>query len=205
MQQLVSESTIVEFSYRSPHADEPPDAYLLRFRGRGLQRDDSHNRIAVRETHEVSVELGAGYPRQMPALAWRSPVFHPNISGSGIVCLGGYASHWVPSLTLPELCRMLWDMVRYANYDVESPYNREAAVWARNQRDVSFPLDVRPLRDKLLTAKKPSFPSRPVTYDAEVVFLESQRPPRGTSQVVEAQVVEAEVAARPDPDILFID
>jgi hypothetical protein len=204
MQQLVSESTIIEFSYRSPHPDEPADAYLLRFRGRGLQRDESQNRITLRESHEISVELGAGYPRQMPALAWRSPVFHPNISGSGIVCLGGYASHWVPSLTLPELCRMLWDMIRYANYDVESPYNREAAVWARNQRDVPFPLDARPLRDKLLEAPKPWNASRPPVHDPEVVFLESQRHSRGVA-VVEAQVVEADMSARPDPDILFID
>ena len=28
---------------------------------------------------------------------------------------------------------MLWDMIRYENYDETSPYNREAAAWAKHQ------------------------------------------------------------------------
>ena len=39
----------------------------------------------------------------------------------------------MPSLALDELCAMLWDMIRYENYDETSPYNREAAAWAKNQ------------------------------------------------------------------------
>ena len=66
----------------------------------------------------------------MPELAWKSPIFHPNISASGVVCLGGYGTYWVPSLALDELCSMLWDMIRYENFDETSPYNREAAAWA---------------------------------------------------------------------------
>jgi hypothetical protein len=64
------------------------------------------------------------------------------------VCLGGYSTHWVPSLQLDQLCIMLWDMIRYVNYDVQSPYNREAAAWVREQREWSFPLDPRHLRDR---------------------------------------------------------
>ena len=64
-----------------------------------------------------------------------------------MVCLGGYGTHWVPSLHLDELCGMLWDMARYHNYDIRSPYNREAALWAANQSTFLFPLDPRPLRD----------------------------------------------------------
>jgi hypothetical protein len=42
---------------------------------------------------------------------------------------------------------MLWDMARYHNYDIRSPYNREAALWVANQTNFRFPMDERPLRD----------------------------------------------------------
>ena len=83
----------------------------------------------------------------MPELRWLTPIYHPNISEIGMVCLGGYGTHWVPSLNLDELCGMLWDMARYHNYDIRSPYNREAALWVANQTAFRFPLDARPLRD----------------------------------------------------------
>jgi hypothetical protein len=77
-----------------------------------------------------------------------TPIFHPNISEIGMVCLGGYGTHWAPSVQLDDLCVMLWDMARYHNYDIRSPYNREAALWVASQTSFRFPLDDRPLRDK---------------------------------------------------------
>jgi hypothetical protein len=85
----------------------------------------------------------------VPNLAWQTPIFHPNISNNGVVCLGGYGTHWVPSLTLSEMCTMLWDMIRFKNFDTESPYNREAALWAKNQQEFEFPIDPRSVRDRI--------------------------------------------------------
>jgi hypothetical protein len=48
---------------------------------------------------------------------------------------------------LDELCNMLWDMARYHNYDIRSPYNRDAALWVASQTKFLFPTDPRPLRD----------------------------------------------------------
>jgi hypothetical protein len=42
---------------------------------------------------------------------------------------------------------MLWDMLRYHNYDIRSPYNRDAALWVAQQQSFRFPTDDRPLRD----------------------------------------------------------
>ena len=70
------------------------------------------------------------------------------------MCLGGYGTHWVPSLSLDELCEMLWDMIRYRNYDVDSPYNREAALWAKTQTQHFLPVDDRPIRDRRVAARK---------------------------------------------------
>jgi hypothetical protein len=85
----------------------------------------------------------------MPELVWKTPIFHPNISSSGVVCLGGYGTYWVPSVTLDELCTMLWDMIRYKNFDPESPYNRQAALWAKQHSASRFPVDPRPIRNKV--------------------------------------------------------
>ena len=144
LQTLAEESTI--FSFHG-HGD-PPELYVVRFAGRGLWKPEGNYDVRFHDSHEVHIRLGAAYPRMMPELAWKSPIFHPNISSSGIVCLGGYGTYWVPSLALDELCCMLWDMIRYENYDETSPYNREAAAWIKNQIHYRLPLDPRPLRDR---------------------------------------------------------
>jgi hypothetical protein len=142
MERLMEESSVLHFrSYGTPST-----RYIIEFRGHGLSRE--RGKVGVRDQHEVEVKLGASYPRTMPELRWLTPIYHPNISEIGLVCLGGYGTHWVPSLHLDELCVMLWDMVRYHNYDIRSPYNREAALWAANQATFGFPIDSRPLRDK---------------------------------------------------------
>ncbi len=142
LEALREESSV--FQFRS--AGNPPQQYLLGFRGKSLAREKG--KVVVRDFHEVEIKLGASYPRTMPELRWLTPIYHPNISEIGMVCLGAYGTHWVPSLSMDELCVMLWDMARYQNYDIRSPYNREAALWAANQSALKFPIDGRALRDK---------------------------------------------------------
>lgn len=191
---LKAESSILDFVGQG----DPPESYLIRFHGKGFWRPAESQNIFIREHHEMTVNLGASYPRMMPELSWKTPIFHPNISGSGVVCLGGYGTHWVPSVNIDELCTMLWDMIRYANYDVDSPYNREAAAWAKTQSDFQLPIDPRPLRDKRAgmapsdSEWKPPIASVPQPAFADVTFFEAT--------VVEAEVIEPE-----DPDILFIE
>ena len=142
--ELRDESTILDFIT----SGSPPQKYRLTFNGTGIWRD-SNSRIQVSNHHECLIEFGAAYPRLVPNLAWQTPIFHPNISNNGVVCLGGYGTHWVPSLTLSELCGMLWDMIRFKNFDTESPYNREAALWVKRQQSFVLPIDNRSIRDKI--------------------------------------------------------
>jgi hypothetical protein len=185
LESLRAESTIVEFKA----SGNPPSEYLVRFLGNGLARAPDFIRVEVRDVHSVAIRLGASYPRVMPELQWLTPIFHPNISASGAVCLGGYGTYWVPSLNLDELCEMLWDMIRYANYDVTSPYNREAAEWARSQRQYRFPIDPRPIRDKL--AEAPPGPEPAAAQ--EVLFLDGNEP------------IAAELVEPKPPDIMIIE
>lgn len=206
MQELASASSILFFSYRSPSADLPPDIYNLRFVGTGLERAGGQ-RILKRLEHHVTVTLGAAYPRMIPELHWRTPIFHPNISASGVVCLGGYSTHWAPSLKLDQLCVMLWDMIRYANFDVDSPYNRDAAGWARVQQDLPLPLDGRPLRDlqpDVAPARAEARSGARRAADVEFVARSTGAAARSPVDTVAPEIVEAEVV-HTEPDILFID
>ena len=141
LERLRSESSVFRFTSQG----DPPQHYRILFQGRGLWRD--RGKVRVLEKHHVEIKLGSSYPRTIPEIRWLTPVYHPNISEIGMVCLGGYGTHWVPSVQLDELCTMLWDMVRYHNYDIRSPYNRDAALWVAQQQTIRFPTDERPLRD----------------------------------------------------------
>lgn len=145
IQKLQSESSILDFVA----IGALPESYTLIFRGLGVWKPESHPDVLTRDEHQVVVRFNASYPRMMPELVWKTPIFHPNISSSGVVCLGGYGTYWVPSVTLDELCTMLWDMIRYKNFDPESPYNRQAALWAKQHSSSRFPIDPRPIRNKV--------------------------------------------------------
>jgi len=151
VEELNAESSIFSFNATG----DPPTRYRLLFEGPGICRGGD-GKIQIVDKHEVIVELGAAYPRMVPNLLWQTPIFHPNISNNGVVCLGGYGTHWVPSLTLDEMSTMLWDMIRYKNFDIQSPYNRDAALWARDQRLHEFPLDDRDIRDLVNKPRQPS-------------------------------------------------
>lgn len=203
MERLREESSIIDYTAWG----NPFDRYLVRFQGQGFYRPEGTLQTQIREHHEVAIELGASYPRMMPELRWKTPIFQPNISAGGVVCLGGYGTYWVPSLNLDELCEMLWDMIRYKNFDVESPYNRDAALWARQQRDYRLPIDQRPIRDRL--AEKESS----TRVDCPPVVVPAT--PRGSAprssmndgiMIIDAEVVEESGTQQVvDDDILFID
>jgi len=197
MQALQHESSILAFETRDP-TTYAPDSYFIRFRGQGAWKPHGSTDVLLRDQHEVVIRLGANYPRMMPELSWKSPIFHPNISSSGFVCLGGYGTFWAPSLNLDELCVMLWDMVRYENYDVNSPYNRDAAMWAKTQQTHVLPLDPRPLRDLKAGIPRQTVELPPIAAPApklapqpDIVFLDD--------------VIDAELVGPAEADVLIIE
>lgn len=145
MKQLKEQSTILDYQAFG----DPPERYLITLRGKGLMRKSEAEPVELAEVHRVEIRLGIDYPRSRPDLQWLTQIFHPNISAVGAVCLGGYSTNWTPSLGLDELCTMLWDMVRYANFDPKSAYNYAAGRWCETQSQWTFPVDHRPIRDKL--------------------------------------------------------
>ena len=155
--QLRDDSKILSFEC----SGTPPQKYELHFQGAGFYRNETSGNIEVCNSHRVTVNLVASYPRMMPGLVWQTPIFHPNISTNGVVCMGGYGSNWVPSLTLDEMITMLWHMIRYKNFDSDSPYNREAAAWTQSQTDFKFPIDTRSIRDRISCQTNQNVPRKP--------------------------------------------
>ena len=141
LERLQSESSVFRFKAHG----KPPHHFLIHLKGKSLYR--LRGQVHAHDDHRIEIKLGASYPRTIPEIRWITPIYHPNISEIGMVCLGGYGTHWVPSVQLDELCNMLWDMARYHNYDIRSPYNRDAALWVASQTKFLFPMDPRPLRD----------------------------------------------------------
>ena len=141
LERLRDESSVLKFRATG----RPAQQYVIEFFGKSLARH--RGKVSISDRHQVEIKLGASYPRTMPEIRWMTPIYHPNISEIGMVCLGGYGTHWVPSFNLEELVGMLWDVARYHNYNVQNPYNRDAALWVAGQAVFAFPLDPRPLRD----------------------------------------------------------
>ena len=202
LEKLKAESSV--FDFRS--TGRPPQVYTVSFRGQGLARD--RGKVTVRDHHEVEIKLGASYPRTMPEIRWLTPIYQPNISEIGMVCLGAYGTHWVPSLALDELCVMLWDMARYQNYDIRSPYNREAAQWAANQTTFRFPMDPRPLRDARAALGRVDAPSLENFPGAS----SSKFPGEGESICILDMEINFHVSPPPPPprpeppeDVVFLD
>lgn len=194
MARLRDESTILRFECSMA----PPDRYLVEFVGTGAWRDSISGDVQPRDRHVVAITLNAAYPRMIPEIVWRTPIFHPNISAGGVVCLGGYQTNWVPSLKLDELCTMLWDMIRFANYDVDSPYNRDAAIWAKQHR-ARFPLDSRPLRDRGVVNDRGA-----VAIGQNHSPITVSLPPADEIAFIEAEIVEPSPSASRD-GVVFID
>lgn len=108
---------------------EPPETYHLMLSMPGLCVAGEH-RLQVRGMHRCEIYLHLDYPRRPPAIAWLTPIFHPNILGpdrNGGVCIGS----WSAGESLADLCRRLGDLVTYRALNSDDALNLEASAWAR--------------------------------------------------------------------------
>jgi len=169
MEKLRGESTILDFDAEG----DPPDLYRMFFHGNGLVPDRDGGGAKIGKTHEALVSLGAQYPLQRPDVKWITPIVHPNIFG-GTVCLGTFSLGWTPAVTLDEFAEVLWDMCRLAILNPHSagPGGGEAGgQWDVLDRKYGFPVDKRPLRDKMLRSDEGSSIVRPEGAADDIVII----------------------------------
>lgn len=141
LQKLVAQSSLVRIAGTDGN---PPDKYVIEFTCRGVE-DLNGNQPIYSTLHRAGIALLAGYPTAKPGIRWLTPIFHPNISNGGSVCIGPwYASKW-----LDELVFMLAEMIQYkippTRDTIEDVLNTRAATWLRSNRHL-FPVDTRDIR-----------------------------------------------------------
>jgi ubiquitin-protein ligase len=123
-----------------PAEGNPPDKYLIEYRIGGLDRGPKNQPIP-RDQHVVEIQLTHDYPRLAPKCRMLTDVFHPNIDPTTI-CVG---DHWTAGERLVDLIVRIGEMLSYQAYNIKSPLDGEAAMWADLNRD-KLPVDNRNLR-----------------------------------------------------------
>jgi ubiquitin-protein ligase len=126
------------FRIQSTEGD-PPDLYLIEYRVHGLAPGPG-GKPAPRDMHLVQIQLTSEYPRVSPRCKVLTPIFHPNIDPT-TVCVG---DHWAAGERLVDLVVRIGEMIAYQAYNIKSPLDGEAAMWADLNRD-RLPIDKRDL------------------------------------------------------------
>jgi ubiquitin-protein ligase len=103
----------------------PPDTYRIEYLIASLSRDPK-GRPIPRAEHLVEIQLTRDYPRLAPKCKMLTPIFHPNIDETTI-CVG---DHWTAGERLVDLVTRIGEMIAYQAYNIQSPLNAEAAMWA---------------------------------------------------------------------------
>jgi ubiquitin-protein ligase len=156
MRELASRSDLISFTSSSPHANLPPERYIVTFKCKSIIAVDRLGHPNYGEHHQVEIYLHNQYPHRWPGMKWLTPIWHPNINHlNGSVCID--AAWWAAS-------RMLGEMLQFKNYHDDPtkppfPWDAEAARWSREYRKTHpniFPVDhrelLRPERVKLSSA-----------------------------------------------------
>lgn len=123
-----------------PTEGNPPERYHVEYRIRGLIRRCGA-KPTYHENHRVEIQLTQEYPRQSPKCKMLTPIFHPNIEPAAI-CVG---DHWTAGERLVDLIIRIGEMIAYQAYNIKSPLDGEAAMWA-DQNSQHLPIDRRELR-----------------------------------------------------------
>lgn len=116
-----------------------PERYVIEFHVRGLVRGVQGP--VFQDQHYAEIQLTSEYPRQSPKCRMLSPIFHPNIEPATI-CVG---DHWTAGERLVDLIVRIAEMIGYQAYNIKSPLDGEAAMWADQNRHV-LPTDRRDMR-----------------------------------------------------------
>ena len=118
----------------------PPDRYQVAYFVRGLIRGPAGVPV-YQDQHLMEIQLTSEYPRQSPKCKMLTAIFHPNIEPA-VICVG---DHWTAGERLVNLIVRIGEMIAYQAYNIKSPLDGEAAMWA-DQNGQRLPTDTRHLR-----------------------------------------------------------
>ncbi len=119
----------------------PPDLYRVEYRIKSLEPTADPEKPRPRDVHQVEIQLTSDYPRVSPKCKMLTPVYHPNIDPSHI-CVG---DHWAAGERLVDLVIRIGEMLAYQAYNIKSPLDAHAAMWA-DLNGGKLPTDSRTIR-----------------------------------------------------------
>jgi len=114
---------------------EPPDSYEIEYLFKGYVRDVDGS-IRKGSQHRIRISLPFGYPHFPPTVKPLTSVFHPDIDPDAV----RIADYWQQNPSLPELILHIAEMICGNIYNLEDPFNQEAADWYAEHID-DLPLD----------------------------------------------------------------
>nr|WP_320011384.1 hypothetical protein [uncultured Desulfobulbus sp.] len=120
---------------------QPPDNYDIEYKLRGYCRDDDNN-VTIGSTHQVRISLPFGYPHFAPIAKPLTPIFHPDVDPAAI----RIAEQWQSNPSLPELVLHIGEMISGNVFNLEDPFQQEAAAWYKSHSE-QLPLDTLSLAD----------------------------------------------------------
>ena len=114
---------------------QPPDNYEIEYNLRGYVKEED-NTVTIGQTHRVRISLPFGYPHFAPIAKPLTPIFHPDIDPAAI----RLSEYWQQNPSLPDLVLHIGEMICGSIYNLEDPFNQEAADWYKRQQK-QLPLD----------------------------------------------------------------
>lgn len=120
---------------------QPPDNYEIEYSLRGFVHN-GENEVSIGSKHRVRISLPFGYPHFAPIAKPLTPIFHPDFDPAAI----RIADQWQKNPSLPELILHIGEMICGNVYQVDDPFNQEAADWYKSHAD-QLPLDSLSLAD----------------------------------------------------------
>ena len=124
----------------TPLAGDPPEAYRVHYAIQSVQPGPDGKPIP-QDQHDIEIQLTSEYPRLSPRCKILTPIFHPNFDPTTI-CVG---DHWTAGERLVDLVVRIGEMIAYQAYNIQSPLDGQAAMWADLNRGL-LPTDLRDLR-----------------------------------------------------------
>ena len=124
----------------TPGPGDPPESYRVHYTIESLEPGPDGKPVP-RNQHDIEIHLTSDYPRLSPSCKMLTPIFHPNFDATTI-CVG---DHWTAGERLVDLVIRIGEMIAYQAYNIQSPLDGTAAMWADLNRGL-LPTDLRDLR-----------------------------------------------------------
>jgi len=82
----------------------------------------------------LKIDFPSDYPLRPPKVKFLTPIFHPNVSGKGEICLDILKGSWSSIMTIENVLLSLRSLLPAPN--VKDPFNIQAAdLWVKNKEE----------------------------------------------------------------------